>query len=106
MQAGKLDRRVTIQQATVGHDAFGQPLTTYADVCTVWASISDMTGREFLAASATQAEVQTKITIRYRVGIVAAMRVVSGSDIYNIAAVLGQDRISLLLMCSRGLNNG
>jgi SPP1 family predicted phage head-tail adaptor len=104
MQAGKLSRRVTIQQKATTQDAYGQPVQTWTDVAEVWADIRDMSGKEYFAAQATQNPVQTKITIRYRAGIVPAMRVIYGSDTYNIEAVLGQDKISLLLMCSRGLN--
>jgi SPP1 family predicted phage head-tail adaptor len=104
MQAGKLNRRVTIEQQSTTQDEYGQPVETWTEVATVWADIRDITGKEFVSAQATQNPVQTKITIRYRAGILPAMRVVHGSDTYNIEAVLGQDRISLLLMCSRGLN--
>jgi SPP1 family predicted phage head-tail adaptor len=104
MQAGKLNRRVTIEQKSTVQDAYGQPVETWTEVATVWADIRDQTGKEYFAAQATQNPVQTKITIRYRAGILPAMRVVHGSGTYNIEAVLGQDKISLLLMCSRGLN--
>ncbi len=111
MNPGKLDKRVTIQAPATGQDAYGQPLTGWTNVVTdgdgkVWASIADLTGREYLAAAAVQASAQSKITIRYRAGIVAAMRILYGADIYNIEAVLGQDKRQLLLMCSRGVNNG
>lgn len=68
---------------------------------TVAAEVRDVSGREFVAASATQNEVLTTITIRYRPGVVPAMRVLHGADVYNIEAVLGQDRRALALMCSR-----
>jgi SPP1 family predicted phage head-tail adaptor len=101
MQAGKLNRRITIQQQATTQDEYGQPVETWTTFAEVWAEIRDMTGKEYFAAQATQNAVQTKITIRYRAGIVPAMRVVHGADVYNIEAVLGQDKISLLLMCSR-----
>jgi SPP1 family predicted phage head-tail adaptor len=111
MRAGKLDRRITIQTPATGQDAFGEPLSGWTNVVTdgdgkVCAAITDMTGREYLAAAATQNSVETKIYIRYRPGITAAMRVLHGADVYNIAAVLGQDRRQLLLMCTRGVNDG
>jgi SPP1 family predicted phage head-tail adaptor len=101
MRAGRLDRRVTIQRQEQTQDAYGQPVETWTDVATVWAEVRDITGKEFVSAQATQNAVQTKITIRHRAGIVPAMRAVHGSDTYNIESVLGQDKISLLLMCSR-----
>jgi SPP1 family predicted phage head-tail adaptor len=101
MRAGRLNKRITIQAHAVGQDANGEPLKTWTDVCTVWASITDVTGREFLAAEAVQNTAQTKIGIRYRAGILPAMRVTHGADAFNVLAVLGQDKISLLLMCER-----
>lgn len=106
LQAGEFDQRITIQQPAIGQDAYGQLVTGWDDVCAVWAKKSDMTGREYLAAAATQAEVTTKITIRYRAGITAAMRVLHGADVYNIATVLTQDKVVCTLMCTRGANNG
>lgn len=107
MRAGKLNQRVTIQAPPTGQDENGEPLTTWTDFVAdtpdhkVWASITDISGREFVAAEAGQNKVQTKIGIRYRAGILPSMRVVHGTDTYNIEAVLGQDNRSLLLMCSR-----
>ena len=101
MRAGKLNQRVTLQQATVTQDAAGELVPAWADFATVWASVVDISGREYVAAAAVQNTAQTKITIRYLVGITPAMRAVHGSDIYNIEAVLGQDKRTLLLMCAR-----
>jgi SPP1 family predicted phage head-tail adaptor len=83
-------------------------VTTWTDVATVWASVEDLTGREYQAAQATQNPVQTRIRIRYRAGIVASMRALYGNVIYNIEAVLDRDggRVELQLMCTKGLNNG
>ena len=101
MQAGRLNKRITIQSPATGQDATGEPTTGWTDVATVWASIVDVSGREYVAAGGLQNSAQTKITIRYRSGIVPSMRVVHGSDAYNVEAILGQDGRSLLLMCSR-----
>lgn len=108
MRAGKLDKRILIQSPPTGQDEeTGEPLTVWADFVTdtpdhkVWASITDVSGREFLAAEVGQNQVQTKIGIRYRAGVLPSMRVVHGATTYNIEAVLGQDLKTLLLMCSR-----
>jgi len=106
IKSGNLDKRVTIQSPVTGQNAYGEPLTGWTDVATVWASLTDLSGREFLAAQATQATVTTKVLIRYRAGIVAAMRVVHGADVYNVMAVLKQGDDGLLLMTERGANNG
>lgn len=106
IRSGYLTTKITVQSPVAGQDELGQPIREWADVATVWANLTDISGREFVASAALQNTAQTKITIRYRPGIVASMRVIHQADIYNIEAVLGQDRISLLLMCSRGATNG
>ncbi|MDN2699266.1 phage head closure protein [Janthinobacterium sp. SUN073] len=104
----RLDKRVTIQVQAAGQDAAGQPLPAgWVNLMLdgdgkVWAGIRDINGREFAAAGATQNQVVSTITIRYRAGIEAKMRILHGSLVYNIEAVLGQDGRTLALMCSKG----
>ena len=106
MRAGSLNRRITIQARTTGQDAYGEPLTGWTDVANVWADIEDATGNQMIAAQAILNPVETKITIRYRLGVTAAMRVLHKTDVYDITAVLGQDRRTMELLCKRGVNNG
>jgi len=103
---GAMQNRITIQAPAAGQDAFGEPIVGWTDICTVWAAIDDLSGRQYIAAQAGQNVVETTITIRYRAGITAAMRVLHGADVYDIEAVLGQDRRTLQLMCNRGVSNG
>jgi SPP1 family predicted phage head-tail adaptor len=72
------------------------------------AEIMPMSGREFVAASAIQAGVNTKITIRYMEGIKPAMRVVHEGVFYNIKAVLPDPtlRRHITLMCASGVDEG
>jgi SPP1 family predicted phage head-tail adaptor len=104
----KLNRLVTVQYLEAGQDQAGQPVDTWAEFATVWASIEDLTGREFQAAQATQNGTSTRIRIRYREGIEAQMRVVQGAHVYDIQAVLDRDgrKTELQLMCRRGVSNG
>lgn len=105
----RLNKRIAIQERLAGRDDAGQPTDNWTDVVTdsadrkCWAEIKDISGREFISADATQATVTTRVTIRHRDGIAASMRVLYGADTYMVAAVLGQDDRTLLLMCSRGI---
>lgn len=101
-----LDKRVLLQRPATGKDGYGQPLTGWDDVGTVWASIKDVTGRQYVAAGATQNSVQTAITIRHQAGITPGMRAVHGDNVYDIEAVLGQDGRMLQMMVKRGVSNG
>ena len=107
--AARLNRRITLQAPGTGRDEAGGPIPNdWINVATdgdgkLWAEVRDVTGREFVAAGATQNTVLTTITIRHRAGVAEKMRVLHGADTYNIEAVLGQDGRSLALMCSRGI---
>lgn len=47
MQAGELDRRITIEQNTPsGRDDHGQNIDSWSLLATVWARVSDRRGRE------------------------------------------------------------
>lgn len=106
MRAGRLSERVTLQSLTAGQDEYGAPSTVWTDTATVSASVDDLTGREYVAAGGTQNAVTTKITIRYRAGVVPTMRVLADGVVYTVEAVLGQDKKMLVLMCVRGSDNG
>lgn len=101
MKAGSLDQRITIESPGETQDENGEMVPGWTLVATVWASVVDISGREFVAAGAIQNKAQTKVVIRFRDGILPAMRVLHRGIAYNIEAVLGQDRVELLLMCSR-----
>ena len=72
------------------------------------AEIVPLSGREFLAADALQAGVDTRITVPYHPGIVALQRVLHEGDVYDIRAVLPDKtlRRHITLMCLKGVNNG
>jgi SPP1 family predicted phage head-tail adaptor len=82
----------------------------WEDVCTgVKASIEPLQGRELIAAQAVQSETTSKIRIRYRTGITAAMRIVFGARLFNITAPPinpGERNQELILMVSEGINEG
>ena len=87
MQAGRLNRRCTLQQPGTTTDALGQPVPGWTDVATVWADIRMKSGLEAIKAGASVSVVQASIRVRYRAGITAGMRVVHNLTAYNITAV-------------------
>ncbi|MBA3588299.1 phage head closure protein [Methylibium sp.] len=101
MQAGALNRRITIKQLAAGQDAIGQPLQTWSDVATVWANVLHKSGAESIKAEQEVSIVRASIRIRRRAGITAAMRCHLGAVVYEIKAVLPdeQDRERIDLAC-------
>lgn len=84
MEAGKLDRRVRLQAPAEMKNAIGEGVRSWVDIATVWAQIEPLSSRELLAQRREVSDVSTRIRIRYRPGITAAMRIVHGSNVYRI----------------------
>lgn len=115
LAAGKLRHYVTIQKLTTTQDPVTGNITeSWADKwVNVPAAISPLSGREFIAAQSTQSEVTGRITIRWRDGLDASMRIVhtvkGTARIYNIEAILADADSGLeylTLMVSSGVNDG
>lgn len=65
MNAGNLSERIAILRKSTTKDSFGQPVTTWATLKTVWAQASELRAREFFESSAKQVEVTTRFRLRY-----------------------------------------
>ena len=75
MRAGKMKRRVTIQQLVSHRDPkTGSVTTEWRDVATVWGEIDSGSGRELVAAQVEQSEMTVRIWIRYRKGVTTKNR--------------------------------
>ncbi len=102
MRAGDLRNRVKIQSKSVTRNTFGEEVVSWVDVATVWAAIEPLSGREFLAAQAVNAELTVRIRIRYRTGIDSSMRVLFGTRVFEIISPPinpVSDKRELHLMC-------
>lgn len=109
LAAGALNRRVTIQRRADGYDEAGQPVTTWEDVATVWANIAGQTGMGAItrAQDGVGASIERySIRIRYREGLDAGMRVVHGSQVFDVRQVrMDFDRREFTdLVCELGGN--
>jgi SPP1 family predicted phage head-tail adaptor len=108
MKIGKLRQRIKIQKYTAGRDSFGGEEPVWTDVAEVWARVSPVSGKEFFASAQVNAEVTTKITMRYIKGITPKMRVVFDSRSFDIVSVLDFEErgIELNLMCRESVQDG
>ena len=88
MQAGTLNSRIKLQTISGSTDALGQPVQTWTDTATLWANIKHLNGSQAIKAGADTSIVKASIRIRRRFGVNAGMRVVHGSTVYQIDAVL------------------
>lgn len=101
MDAGTLNRKISIQRPSTTVDAIGQPVQGWTEVASVWADIRHQTGMEATKADAPVSTVRASVRIRYRTGLDAGMRVVHGDTVYSIKAVLpdAQYRAHVDLVC-------
>lgn len=118
MEAGRLRHRIIIDERVTAQDEYGDPVASWVEwAANVPAEIAPVSGKEFLAGQGIVGQITTRITIRWRPGVVPTMRlrhlVEDGSpplfDIYNVHAVLPDPksgRSHLTLMCTRGVNEG
>jgi SPP1 family predicted phage head-tail adaptor len=94
---------VTIQRKTVGRDSAGGVTESWTDFAkNVNAAIDTVTGSESTSAQQITSSVTTEISIRWRPGITETMRVLHGSDTYNIVGVIADSesgRKIITLMC-------
>ncbi len=113
MQAGALNRRITIQQRSPGQDENGAQIDAWADVCSIWASIKPLSGQELMAAQAVQSEISHRITIRYQLQFsnpkhVATLRIMYKERIFNIHAAMNIEEANKMIeiLATEGVNQG
>lgn len=93
---------IKIQEFKETVDEYGTPIGSgWQDVMTVWASIEPIRGREYVLLQNTQAELTTRIRMRYRPGITPAIRVLCQDRVFNIQSVIdiNEQQRHLELMC-------
>ena len=88
MNAEKMTNRITIQKLTTTINANGYKVETWSDFKTVWASKSNLSGREYWGAKAVQQENTVEFGTRYAAFVdemdSKSYRIVHDLKIYNI----------------------
>lgn len=113
LEAGKLRHRVQIEARSIqrGQDT-GSVTYVWNKIANgdEWASIEDFSTREFVAAAAVQSKATSRIVMRFRPDITAAMRIVHNGTVYSIEGQPLRDKESgmeyMTLPVSRGANLG
>jgi len=88
MNAGRMDRRITLQRKSSSQDSFGQPIETWADISTVWAEVVPVSGNERFVSQQVIAEADTLFKIRYMSGLTPLDRVVYDGRTYDVKGVI------------------
>lgn len=84
MLAGKLDRKITIQERTLTQNATGEAETAWSTFTEAWAQKLDMAGREYFTAQQVNSEITTKFKTRHIDGLNMEMRISYDGLIYDI----------------------
>lgn len=106
MRAGMLHEQVVIQSKSVTRDAYGAEVIAWTTHATVRASIEPLRGREYIDAKQVQADLDTRIRIRYLSTVKPTMRILWGTRVYDIISVIhvGERREETQLMCREQIN--
>lgn len=65
LAAGKMDRRITIQRATITRDEYNEEVPGWADLATVWASYEPIKDGERFRGGERAADLSARFQIRY-----------------------------------------
>ncbi|MCB2300652.1 phage head closure protein [Clostridium tagluense] len=84
MEIGKLNNRITFQKLENIVNENGFNIETWVNINTVWASATNLHGREFYSAMAVQSEKTVKFGLRYMKNLDTSMRIVFGKKTVNI----------------------
>lgn len=101
LHAGKFRHRVTIKEKSVTRNTYGEETVTWVEIGTYWGSVEPIRGREFVEMRQAQAEITTRIRIRYISGITPAMKAFYDSREYDIMDVIHVEerQREIQLMC-------
>lgn len=88
MQAGRLDRRIVVEQKTDAQDGFGDPVPTWSTFAERWARKVPQRGTEQSKADAETAEREVVFEIRNLPGLDETMRIQFGGFAYDIEEIL------------------
>lgn len=80
---GRLDKRITIQNRSSTLDIFGQPVDSWVDLATVWASIKYIGGREKLRSGVVDANLNVTIAVRYSETLMPPKQADAWRIVYN-----------------------
>ncbi|MBS1170027.1 MAG: Phage head-tail joining protein [Burkholderiaceae bacterium] len=99
-----MNKRVTFLRISTSKGEYGGQASARTDVCTVWASVKDLSGRMLFAAQAVNSEVTTEIRIRKRADVSGCTEIAHGATAYEVLYLLddGASR-ELVAMCKKVL---
>lgn len=87
MKAGDLRHQIALQRPVISVDAKGNRRTAWQDAAVVWASMADVSGKDFYQAQAYQAQDTVTFGIRWRGDVDLSWRVLLDGRAYKIVQI-------------------
>lgn len=88
VDAGKLDRRIGLEQRTITRNEYGEPIEGWTLVIEVWAEKRELIGREAVIARSVEFVGDTQWRIRWRADVEpASWRIAHEGKVYPITSV-------------------
>lgn len=84
---GELRHRITFQKQVIKVNENGFEEEVWQDYKIVWASITNLSGREYFQAAATQKENTVKFRIRFNEDLNTDMQILFNGKRYNITSI-------------------
>ena len=88
MEAGTLNKRITIQYATKVGDDMGGFIVSWVDAVTVWAALWPLSATESVKSMQTGMVVSHRVRIRYLSVLRPSWRLKFGEKFYNIVSII------------------
>jgi SPP1 family predicted phage head-tail adaptor len=89
---GALRDLLVLEQAVRTGDGGGGATVVWETVAEIWAAVANLSGDERLGADQVAGRITHAVRIRYRTGVVPAMRFRHGTRVFDIVAVLEEQR--------------
>ena len=90
MRAGKLRRRLQVQQRTSGTNTEGRPQENWPTLFSVWAAVEPLSAPELLLAAQAGVEITHQVTTRYQAALAGPtahdLRFVEGSRVLEVVS--------------------
>jgi len=100
VNAGRLRDFIKVQERVESQDEYGEVVNTWTDLFADYAEVIRLSGREFFSQARVAADVDTRVTIRYRAGIKAKQRIMFEGTTFDIQSVMpDQKRTQVEIYC-------
>jgi SPP1 family predicted phage head-tail adaptor len=96
MRGGKLRRKVDIEQPTFAQNGLGEQIASWSVfAANVPAEVAPLNGRERILAQQVNSQLNTRVTLRYIIGIKTSMRIkyqdAGGTRYFQIESFINTD---------------